>query len=139
MKKTFSTVETTAELHTISETYEEIITTLEEGSCFEMHLSVEDSGIFRQGWNPDELEAVTVIVKRQPDVENGTLAVVFLKSSPIALLRRVYKSDSGIVLEAPKNLDHPNEIIPPVVLSGEEAEEVLTTLGKVVQFRIAFK
>ncbi len=110
-----------------------------EGGYYAMALPVEDSGIFRQGWLPDELSALTIIYKQQSDIESGTLAVVAIVGSEKALLKRVYKNSNGYVLEAPKNLDKPNEHIPPIVLTAKEASERLTILGKVVQFSIAFK
>lgn len=106
---------------------------------YTMSLPVEESGIFRQGWHPDELAALNIIFRPQPKIENGTLAVVELFGNKKALLKRVYKNACGYVLEAPKNLDKPDEHIPPIVLTTKEAEEKLTILGKVVQFNIALK
>lgn len=104
-----------------------------------MALSVEESGIFKQGWKPEELDAVKVICKRQNEVESGTLAVVVFKGDSQALLKRVHITVNGVVLEAPKNLDKPDEHIPPIVLTAKEAEERLTVLSKVVQFQFDFK
>lgn len=110
-----------------------------EGGLFAMVLPVEESGIFKQGWKPDELDAVKVICKRQNDIESGALAAVVLKGDSQALLKRVHKTVNGVVLEAPKNFDKPDEHIPPIVLTAKEAEEGLTVLGKVVQFQFDFK
>lgn len=110
-----------------------------EGGYYALALPIEDSEIFRQGWQPDELTALTIIYKQQSDIESGTLAVVEIVGNEKALLKRVYKNSNGYVLEAPKNLNKPNEHIPPIVLTAKEAEERLTVLGKVVQFHIAFK
>lgn len=110
-----------------------------EGEHYALSLPVEDSGIFRQGWQPDELAALTIIYKQQSDVESGTLAVIKLVGSENAVLKRVYKNSNGYVLEAPKNLDKPNEHIANIVLTTKEAEERLIVLGKVIQFHISFK
>ena len=118
---------------------ENIIDIEDKSDYFAMHLPVEDSGIFRQGWQPDELSALTIICKQQRDIESGTLAVVGIIGSEKALLRCVYKTRNEIVLEAPKNFDRLNEHIPPIVLTVKEAEERLTILGKVVQFHLAIK
>lgn len=106
---------------------------------FAMSLKVEDSGIFHQGWLPDELKKVEVICRQQSYIESGMLAAVALKGSSTALLKRVYNIADSIVLEAPKNLDRPNEVISPIVFSKKEAEEKLTVLGKVVKFYLSIK
>lgn len=107
--------------------------------CFTVCLKAEDSGIFRQGWSPNELEKVEVICQIQSDIESGTLAAVAFKGSSEILLKRVYKSAHCIVLEAPKNFDRPDEIMPSTVLTQNEASKVLTILGKVVRFSLTLK
>lgn len=110
-------------------------TTAERGeNTFTISLPVEESGIFRQGWKPEELDAVTVICKRQSDVKRGELAVVALRGEPNVLLKYVYKSSDGTVLEAPKNYDKPDEHIPAIILTEDAAKETLTILGKVEKF-----
>lgn len=110
-----------------------------ESGYFEMQLPIEESGIFRQGWTSDELDAITVICTPQSDVENSALAVIAINGKTQAMLKRVYKKANCIVLEAPKNLDKPNELIPPIILTIEEAKETLSILGKVVKFVFTIK
>lgn len=118
---------------------DKIATKTEDGYTYAMALPVEESGIFRQGWHPDELAALNILFRRQSDIESGALAVVGIAGTKKALLKRVYKSSNGYILEAPKNFDKPTEHTPPIILTTKEAEESLTILGKVVQFNIAFK
>lgn len=68
-------------------------------------------------------EGSTVIVRRQPDVEPGRIAVVLWPDVNEAQIRRVYRSDGRIVLQAV------NPQYPPIILN----RSTVRVLGQVVK------
>lgn len=110
-----------------------------QNDYFTMTLPVEETGIFRQGWHADEVATLDIVFKKLQNIENGTLAILILVGNKNVLLKRVYKNTHGYILEAPKNLDKPDEHIPPIFLTAKEARKRLTVLGKVIQFNITLK
>lgn len=52
------------------------------------------------GFSPYIMPNDIVIVHKQPDVENGELAAVMIDDDTNAILRRVWRNDSGITLTA---------------------------------------
>lgn len=78
---------------------------------------------FSVGRNPIH-EGYIVIVRRQPTVENGEIAVVYWPDQDEAVLRRVERRDGQVILRA-DNPAYPVEVV---------RNRDLTILGKVVGF-----
>lgn len=66
-----------------------------------------------------------VLIRRQPDVEDGEIAVVWWSEHDEACLKRVFRQGKNIVLVS----DNPN--YPPLVLPSKE----VSILGKVVEVK----
>ena len=82
---------------------------------------------------PRILEGDVVIVKRQPDVESGKIAVVLVNGNE-ATLKRVKKQKEGITLIA-TNIS----IYEPHFYTNEEIEKLpVQILGEVVELRGKF-
>lgn len=74
----------------------------------------------------------TVIVRKQPDVESGDIAIV-LASEKEATARKIKKSPSGITL-----IGYNIDVYPPHFYSNEQIESLpVVVLGKVVELRRA--
>lgn len=77
-------------------------------------------------------EGDTVIIRQQPDVESGEIAVVMVNGDD-AVIKRVQKLDSGI------NLISINPSYAPMYFSAKDiAEKPVTFLGKMVELRRKF-
>lgn len=74
-----------------------------------------------------------VIVKQQPDVENGEIAVVFVNGGE-ATLKRIQKIDTGIMLVAENNAVYK----PTYYTNNEIQEKPIVVVGKVVELRRKF-
>lgn len=73
------------------------------------------------------LDGDIVYVRKQPEVENGEIAVVIIDNEE-ATLKRVYRVDSSIILRA----ENPN--FPDRVFSKKEAK-IINIIGKAVMFK----
>ena len=82
---------------------------------------------------PRIFEGDVVIVRRQPDVENGTIAVVLVNGQD-ATVKIVEKNDDGIVLIAL----NPTAYTPHFYTNKQIEELPLTIIGKVVELRGKF-
>ncbi len=109
---------------------------IEQGKLFGLTIPKEHSGIFRAGWNPEELEKVEVFAVRCNEVESGKLAVASLDGAEPRIYR-VHRQNGHVLLETPKNLDCPDFVIEPVALTEEEAETRLEVLARVTQISFA--
>lgn len=76
------------------------------------------------------LDGDIVLIRQQPDVENGEIAAVLIDGE--ATLKRVYKHSASLVLY-PENTAYA-----PIILSGEELSTV-RIIGKAVYFISAVK
>ena len=76
------------------------------------------------------LDGDIVLIRQQPDVENGEIAAVLIDGE--ATLKRVYKQSASLVLY-PENTAYA-----PIILSGEELSTV-RIIGKAVYFISAVK
>lgn len=75
-------------------------------------------------------EGDTVIVRRQPDVESGDIAIVLVNGNE-ATVKQVKKSPAGITL-----IGYNVDVYPPHFYSNEEIESLpVVVLGKVVELR----
>lgn len=72
-------------------------------------------------------EGCLVLVREQPDVEDGDIAVVMIDNEE-ATLKRVYRADGKLILKA----DNPN--YPPMLVDPKRARIV----GRVVEARLKF-
>ena len=79
---------------------------------------------------PRFIEGDTVIVRRQPDVESGEIAIVFVNSDE-ATMKKVLKQLSGITLIAL----NPAVYEPHFYTNEQIAELPVTIYGKVVELR----
>ena len=79
---------------------------------------------------PRFIEGDTVIVRRQPDVESGEIAIVFVNSDE-ATMKKVLKQLSGITLIA----FNPAVYEPHFYTNEQIAELPVTIYGKVVELR----
>ena len=74
----------------------------------------------------------TVIIRRQPDAENGEIAVVLVNGND-ATVKKLIKKDTSIVLVSE------NSAYEPMIFSKEEIETLpVTIVGKVVELRRKF-
>ncbi len=74
-----------------------------------------------------------VIVRKQPDVESGEIAVVLVNGDE-ATVKRLMKQANGILLQAF------NPVYPPLFFSTEDIEEKpVSVVGKVVELRGKFE
>lgn len=105
---------------------------IEQGKVFGLTIPKEYSGMFRAGWNPEELEKLKIFLVRCNAVESGNLAVASLDGAEPRIFR-VHLQNRHVLLETPKNLDFPNSVVEPVVLTEEEAEIRLEILAKVTE------
>lgn len=81
---------------------------------------------------PKMSEGDVVIVRRQPDVENGEIAIVLVNGDD-ATVKKVRKSNAGIMLIPTNNA------FEPMFYSNEEIQELpVVILGKVVELRAKF-
>lgn len=82
---------------------------------------------------PRFFESDTVIVRRQSDVDSGSIAVVLIGSSE-ATVKKVIKKGSSLLL-VPLNPSYE-----PLVFSSDEVSALpVTVLGKVVELRAGFQ
>ncbi len=82
---------------------------------------------------PRMLNGDVVIVRQQPDIESGDIAVVLVNGDS-ATVKKVVKSDSGIMLIA-----NNQAVYEPTFYTKKEIEELpVTILGKVVELRGKF-
>lgn len=82
---------------------------------------------------PRILNGDIVIVKKQPDVNNGDIAIVLISGNE-ATCKVVEKNKDGITLVPLNNLKYKN-----INFSNEEIEKMpITILGKVVELRARF-
>lgn len=82
---------------------------------------------------PRICEGDVVIVRQQPDVENGEIAVVLVNGDE-ATVKRLVKQESGIMLQAF------NPVYPPLFFSTKDIEEKpVSIVGKVVELRGKFE
>jgi len=79
---------------------------------------------------PSLLDGDIVMIRQQPDVENGQMAAVLIDDS--ATLKRVYKVPDGVLL-MPDNREYP-----PMTFTVQSGETV-QILGKVVAYQRAVK
>ena len=79
---------------------------------------------------PRFLDGDTVIVRRQPDVESGEIAIVFVNGDE-ATMKRVHKSADGITLIAP----NPTVYEPHFYSNKQIAQLPVSIYGKVVELR----
>lgn len=85
-----------------------------------------------QSMEPKISDGDVVIVRRQPDVDSGDIAVVLVNGND-ATVKRVKKSPQGVTL-IPSNPAYE-----PMYYSNEEIESLpVTILGKVVELRAKF-
>ena len=82
---------------------------------------------------PRFLEGDTVIVRRQPDIESGEIAVVFVNGDE-ATMKKVVKSPEGITLVAFNTAVY----MPHFYTNKQIAELPVTIYGKVVELRGKF-
>lgn len=82
---------------------------------------------------PRFIEGDTVIVRRQPDVESGEIAIVFVNGDE-ATMKKVLKQPSGITLIA----FNPAVYEPHYYSNEQIAELPITIYGKVVELRGKF-
>lgn len=82
---------------------------------------------------PRFVEGDTVIVRRQPDVESGEIAIVFVNGDE-ATMKKVVKSAEGITLIA----FNPVAYTPHFYTNNQIAELPVTIYGKVVELRGKF-
>ena len=103
--------------------YEEITTELAEtGEFFALKIRGESM-------EPRMLDGDIVIVRQQPDVDSGDIAVVLVDGEN-ATVKKIVKQKSGISLVAM------NPAFEPIYYSNEEIEELpVVVLGKVVELR----
>ena len=85
-----------------------------------------------QSMEPKISDGDVVIVRRQPDVDSGDIAVVLVNGND-ATVKRIKKSPQGVTL-IPSNPAYE-----PIYYSNEEIESLpVTILGKVVELRAKF-
>lgn len=85
-----------------------------------------------QSMEPKISDGDVVIVRRQPDVDSGDIAVVLVNGND-ATVKRIKKSPQGVTL-IPSNPAYE-----PIYYSNEEIESLpVTVLGKVVELRAKF-
>ena len=81
---------------------------------------------------PRMREGDVVIVRQQPEVENGETAIILVNGND-AKIKRVGKSSEGIMLVPT------NPVFEPIFYNNEEIEELpVVILGKVVELRAKF-
>mgnify|MGYP002750313270 CR=1 FL=1 len=81
---------------------------------------------------PRMREGDVVIVRQQPEVENGETAIILVNGND-ATIKRVRKSSEGIMLVPT------NPVFEPIFYNNEEIEELpVVILGKVVELRAKF-
>ena len=82
-----------------------------------------------QSMEPKISDGDVVIVRRQPDVDSGDIAIVLVNGND-ATVKRIKKSPQGVTL-IPSNPAYE-----PIYYSNEEVESLpVTILGKVVELR----
>ena len=82
---------------------------------------------------PRFIEGDTVIVRRQPDIESGEIAIVFISNNE-ATMKKVLKHPSGITLVALNTT-----VYEPHFYSNEQIAELPVFIyGKVVELRVKF-
>lgn len=85
-----------------------------------------------QSMEPKISDGDVVIVRRQPDVDSGDIAVVLVNGND-ATVKRIKKSPQGVTL-IPSN-----PVYEPMYYSNEEIESLpVTILGRVVELRAKF-
>ena len=105
--------------------YEDYSSPCEDGEYFA--LQINGNSMEPRMYNGD-----TVIVKQQPDVDSGQIAVVLVAGED-ATVKKVVKTGNGIALVA-LNTDYS-----PIFFSNEEVEKLpVTVIGKVVELRSRF-
>ncbi len=73
-----------------------------------------------------------VIVRQQPDVESGEIAVVLVNGNE-ATVKKLIKKENGIMLQAF------NPVYEPIFYSAQEIEELpVRVIGKVIELRGKF-
>lgn len=82
---------------------------------------------------PRFVEGDTVIVRRQPDIESGEIAIVFVNGDE-ATMKKVVKSSEGITLVAFNTAVY----MPHFYTNNQIAELPVTIYGKVVELRGKF-
>lgn len=81
---------------------------------------------------PRMCEGDVVVVKRQPDAENGDIAVVLVNGEDAAV-KRIKKGPEGLMLVST------NPVFEPMFFSNNEIEQLpVVILGKVVELRAKF-
>lgn len=89
--------------------------------------------VFGQSMEPKFSEGDVVIVKRQPDVDSGDIAIVMINGDE-ATIKKVKKLPDGIMLIASNTA-----VYEPTFYSKKEIDELpVVILGKVVELRAKF-
>ena len=76
---------------------------------------------------PEIPDKSTVIVRQQPDVESGEIAIVFIEDTSEGVCKAVYKKNNDIILQSV------NTSYPPLVFPNGEGVQII---GKVFECRI---
>ena len=76
---------------------------------------------------PEIPDKSTVIVRQQPDVESGEIAIVFIEDTSEGVCKVVYKKNNDIILQSV------NTSYPPLVFPNGEGVQII---GKVFECRI---
>ena len=76
---------------------------------------------------PEIPDKSTVIVRQQPDIESGEIAIVFIEDTSEGVCKVVYKKNNDIILQSV------NTSYPPLVFPNGEGVQII---GKVFECRI---
>ena len=83
--------------------------------------------------SPRIQEGDVVIVKKQPSIESGEIAIVLINGQD-ATIKQVYLHENGIMLQA-----FNPAVFPPCFYSNDEIEQLpINILGKVIELRGKF-
>ncbi len=86
-----------------------------------------------QSMSPRIQEGDVVIVKKQPSIESGEIAIVLINGQD-ATIKQVYLHENGIMLQA-----FNPAVFPPCFYSNDEIEQLpINILGKVIELRGKF-
>ncbi|WP_196606796.1 helix-turn-helix domain-containing protein [Pectinatus frisingensis] len=90
--------------------------------------------IIGQSMSPFIQESDVVIVKKQPSIESGEIAIILINGQD-ATIKQVYLHENGIMLQA-----FNSAVFPPRFYSNDEIEQLpVTILGKVIELRRKLK
>ena len=125
-------------------TYKLTISTNED-NLFSLALPAENCGIIKGGWQPEEIEEITIIFRKPAallePIENGKLVAVAIDGEQTARLVRYACTGSGeVVLTDPNSYVYPydrGEV--PIVMSVEEAATRLKVLGIAEKYYVTLK